>query len=916
MGGSRYPKHGISRPPRLDTQFVNPLSPASYYGPSKSPNGQRSSGARSPLEHEPEPFEEYCSPTRSATSGLNNLQRNRSTKQLISRFEILEEEAAPSRASRSFSRTTAPQAQAPQNPNIMKIRKPSPSRNSFRSFLSVFGKGKTSNKSNTFQLPPTDPAHIIRLNTPPPSSSATLDVPKIITRNLPAASIACITPNAIRTGSLLYLFQCETTQTAPVLPVWTSCTANLHQKHILLTWLTSQGNPSTHIIDLTLCTDVRSIPTGNISPDIFALLPSGYTLGDIKLFELVFDGLPNGAFATTSVRDRAEWIDEIWHVMLQAREQKRIATPIECSPRLEAPENLRINTNLAPYAPSSESSACSDTQSRSTPTTHQTNARSSMYSECSMSPVRQSMLEIDPPAQSPPTFPSRMVVPETPRGRSLLGSSSTTRTASPSLLTPNGTQLRSKSPSVAKLDHLSVVKQRLAEIESDPSRCSPSRSPSPSPSRKSTRSRQLSPIRAGSERSVSRDEDDQTPMRSAGSQRATSDCEVTPTAVRELPHIPPELFLVTRPTEDKVQLPQVPDFHAMLGDIHCLLDSKPGAVKEGIVQRLEAMKTQLDNGLPGIMHKLQEITNAHQDDLTKEIRSVAPTSPSATNAPATAELATIQAKLDDLLGLQKDLVEGARSGIAASPSLQAERDVLKAQALEQTAQLKGLLDSAKHSIAHQDAQTQQQLDTTRYLSELNTWLEAFVDGNNSQMQIVASGVEQLREGLGCAQSGLHPNQPPSGLMGDIKRLLVDSKNRDKDIETLQVAVNSLTNVVENDVRHNAEARNSATIEAIVDKMDRQRQEHDQLLKAISTRLTNEIRGERLRFVDAMKEATENRVQAHVDQFKKELTREVVVMAQEVGRLHKERRAVEQQIAELFSFYSAQKQKQQASMAIL
>lgn len=49
--------------------------------------------------------------------------------------------------------------------------------------------------------------------------------------------------------------------------------------------------------------------------------------------------------------------------------------------------------------------------------------------------------------------------------------------------------------------------------------------------------------------------------------------------------------------------------------------------------------------------------------------------------------------------------------------------------------------------------------------------------------------------------------------------------------------------------------------------------------------------------------------AHVEQFKKELTREVLVMTQDVGRLHKERQAIEQQIADLFAFYSKQKQKQ-------
>ena len=80
----------------------------------------------------------------------------------------------------------------------------------------------------------------------------------------------------------------------------------------------------------------------------------------------------------------------------------------------------------------------------------------------------------------------------------------------------------------------------------------------------------------------------------------------------------------------------------------------------------------------------------------------------------------------------------------------------------------------------------------------------------------------------------------------------------------------------------------------------------------------------------MKEATEINVQgrqrlrdweqhannllAHVEQFKKELTREVLVMTQDVGRLHKERQAIEQQIADLFAFYS--KQKQSSPVGIL
>jgi hypothetical protein len=94
-------------------------------------------------------------------------------------------------------------------------------------------------------------------------------------------------------------------------------------------------------------------------------------------------------------------------------------------------------------------------------------------------------------------------------------------------------------------------------------------------------------------------------------------------------------------------------------------------------------------------------------------------------------------------------------------------------------------------------------------------------------------------------------------------------------------------------------------------INRQRADQEQMLRALSSELTEEIRGERLRFVEAMKEATAINVQAHVEHFKAELGREVAVMTQDVGRLHKEKQVIEQQIADLFAFYSKQKQESEA-----
>ena len=79
-------------------------------------------------------------------------------------------------------------------------------------------------------------------------------------------------------------------------------------------------------------------------------------------------------------------------------------------------------------------------------------------------------------------------------------------------------------------------------------------------------------------------------------------------------------------------------------------------------------------------------------------------------------------------------------------------------------------------------------------------------------------------------------------------------------------------------------------------------------------------------MEAMKEATAINVQSthwpisrpratlkhaltivHVEEFKKELTREVMLMTQEVTRLQRERQGLEAHIADLFAFYAKQKQ---------
>ncbi|KAH9942484.1 uncharacterized protein BXZ73DRAFT_74735 [Epithele typhae] len=237
--------------------------------------------------------------------------------------------------------------------------------------------------------------------------------------------------------------------------------------------------------------------------------------------------------------------------------------------------------------------------------------------------------------------------------------------------------------------------------------------------------------------------------------------------------------------------------------------------------------------------------------------------------------------------------------------------------------LEEVLMTLRDAEEQRASQMEQQTDSIRYLNQLNTWLEAFVKHGISQIEGVAGGVQQLCRDLGPVQE--LQDAPPNdrddlgdegepklvyesgGLLSDVRKLLVQNMEREQSNVELHASMGGLIAAVQEDMRRNAETRNSLTTESVIGLIDRQRQDQERLLKAVAAELSNDIRGERLRFVEAMKEATAINVQSHVEEFKKELTREVMMMTQEVTRLQRERQGLETQISDLFAFYSKQKQ---------
>lgn len=157
-------------------------------------------------------------------------------------------------------------------------------------------------------------------------------------------------------------------------------------------------------------------------------------------------------------------------------------------------------------------------------------------------------------------------------------------------------------------------------------------------------------------------------------------------------------------------------------------------------------------------------------------------------------------------------------------------------------------------------------------------------------------MQQLCKDLGPRENSREDGeaQPESGgLLEQVRKLLTETRSREDDSATLHETMHGLIATVQEDLRKNTEAQSAISkcifnsgllfvdlcvaTESVAGLIDRQRQDHEQLLRGVAIgaflrthdigrahviiELSNEIRGERLRFVEAMKEATAINVQS-------------------------------------------------------
>lgn len=288
--------------------------------------------------YDPEANGPYFSIPLKKTESKAPLTRRGTTKELIGRYESLSTNSSSSGGSslekiKSRTSLTTTTRGPHENAGEKKSKGRSPIRQSFRSLLSVFSKkAKTTREPSLYVSdllsPPEESEaasyHATNSALSPPPVPTKAPIPPLLPIRSDLGSLhspasgrelpICMTPLPLYTGTLLYLCKPISPDS---LPVWINCDAALHRSHIVLTWFSNLGNPSTSLVQLSRCTDVRSLALGDLDAAEGSMLPEDPRFREPKVFELLFEGKAREKFAAASVKDRAGWVSATWCVLCQ-----------------------------------------------------------------------------------------------------------------------------------------------------------------------------------------------------------------------------------------------------------------------------------------------------------------------------------------------------------------------------------------------------------------------------------------------------------------------------------------------------------------------------------------------------------------------------------------------------------------------
>ncbi|KAG9127961.1 hypothetical protein FRC07_006978 [Ceratobasidium sp. 392] len=309
-----------------------------------------------------------------------------------------------------------------------------------------------------------------------------------------------------------------------------------------------------------------------------------------------------------------------------------------------------------------------------------------------------------------------------------------------------------------------------------------------------------------------------------------------------------------------------------------------------MLAKLDAIAAAVAESTPQV--DLSEIKKTLEEIRGQRLLEDGTVAPNPGSAPV--DMSDVLMKLDGVSAMCQSFMEAKAKDSEGSQ----ETEGLKQEANEKLMQL---LAALREDAEHRTTQAEQTAELVRYSNELNAWLEKFVTNASMQMDNVGAGLGVLRRDLGldpplATEDQAEARPPPHGTLQQVRATLEEQV---KSMSGVTATLNSLATSINEARAQDMEARQQMATDAVLKMIELQRQEQERLLRKLATDLSSDIRGERIRFVEAMSKATAMNIQVHVEEFKKQLTREVIALTDEVGRLREERKTIQHQIAQLF-----------------
>ncbi|KAG8938241.1 hypothetical protein FRC00_000410 [Tulasnella sp. 408] len=178
---------------------------------------------------------------------------------------------------------------------------------------------------------------------------------------------------------------------------------------------------------------------------------------------------------------------------------------------------------------------------------------------------------------------------------------------------------------------------------------------------------------------------------------------------------------------------------------------------------------------------------------------------------------------------------------------------------------------------------EERTDQEKYFTDLNSWLQSNATQTSSQYHAISTTLQQVAQALAPLASETSSQDIPeipgadterqtkSNVLQEIRHALLENNSRNRANDNFLAAANHLIGAA------NAERQN--------------------------LKISQEIRGQKHSFVDAMEKATALNVEGQLRELKVQISSQLVEMAKGVERLSEERKVLEHQIAELLAFKS-------------